>query len=60
MSAFFSDYFKQNYKVKWCQGDSKKMAVFKGETQIWKCNPQLNAIFVPGALVAKTVSTYVC
>jgi hypothetical protein len=50
MSAFFSDYFKQNYKVKWCQGDSdKKIALFKGETQIWKCNPQLNAIFVPGA-----------
>ncbi|MBA7581762.1 hypothetical protein ES708_23673 [subsurface metagenome] len=50
MSAFFSDYFKQDYKVKWYQGDSdKKIAVFKDETQIWKCNPQLNAIFVPGA-----------
>lgn len=50
MSAFFSDYFEQDYKVRWCQGDSdKKIAVFKGETQIWKCNPQLNAIFVPGA-----------
>ena len=50
MSTFFSDYFEQDYKVKWCQGDlDKKMAVFKGETQIWNCNPQLNAIFVPSA-----------
>ena len=50
MSTFFSDYFEQDYKVKWCQGDSKiEIAKLKDETQIWKCNPQLNAIFVPGA-----------
>ena len=50
MSSFFSDYFGQDYKVKWCQGDSdKKIAVLRGETQTWKCNPQLNVIFVPGA-----------
>lgn len=50
MSAFFSDYFSQDYKVKWCQTDSKiEITELKDETQIWKCNPQLNAIFVPGA-----------
>lgn len=50
ISAFFCDYFEQDYKVKWCQGDSKiEIAKLKDETQIWKCNPQLNAIFVPGA-----------
>jgi len=50
MSSFFSDHFKQDYKVKWCQGDSdKKIAALREETQIWKCNPQLNAIFVLGA-----------
>jgi hypothetical protein len=50
MSAFFSDYFSQDYKIKWCQGDSKiEIAKLNDETQIWKCNPRLNAIFVPGA-----------
>lgn len=49
MSAFFSDYFGQDYKIKWCQNNFEKETEFKSETQIWKCNPQLNAIFVPGA-----------
>jgi thiamine kinase-like enzyme len=50
MSAFFCDYFEQDYKVEWCQGGSKtEITELKDETQIWKCNPLLNAIFVPGA-----------
>ncbi|HBY56701.1 MAG TPA: hypothetical protein DEG96_02380 [Candidatus Atribacteria bacterium] len=49
MSSFFSDYFGQSYKVKWQQSDFKKDTEFKGEVQTWRCNPQINAIFVPGA-----------
>lgn len=50
MSSFFSDYFGQDYKVKWCQGASdKNITELRDETQIWKCNPQLNVIFAPGA-----------
>lgn len=50
MSSFFSNYFSQDYKVKWYKSDSDtKVTALKDNTQIWKCNPFLNAIFVPGA-----------